>query len=79
MQKSGWCFLILMEEELAAAQKKLDLPKHRLITESPTRWGSRHAMIARVVEKEKAISKVLSADRQGTWLPHGKTLRSWSP
>lgn len=52
------------KKELAAAQKELDLPKHRLITESPTRWGSRHAMIARVLEQEKAISKVLSADRK---------------
>lgn len=52
------------KKELAAAQKEFDLPKHRLITESPTRWGSRHAMIARVLEQEKAISKVLSADRK---------------
>lgn len=29
----------------AIAQDDLKLPKHRLITESPTRWGSRHAMI----------------------------------
>lgn len=52
------------KKELAAAQKELDLPKHQLITESPTRWGSRHAMVARVLEQEKAISKVLSADRK---------------
>ena len=52
------------KKELTAAQKELDLPEHRLMTESPTRWGSRHAMIARVLEQEKAISKVLSADRQ---------------
>lgn len=52
------------KKELAATQKELDLPKHRLITESPTRWGSRHAMIARILEQEKAISKVLSADRK---------------
>ncbi|XP_060776792.1 E3 SUMO-protein ligase ZBED1-like [Neoarius graeffei] len=53
---------------LATAQDDLKLPKHRLITESPTRWGSRHAMIARVLEQEKAIAKVLSADRKSRHL-----------
>lgn len=53
---------------LATAQDDLELPKHRLITESPTRWGSRHAMIARVLEQEKAIAKVLSADRKSRHL-----------
>lgn len=38
--------------------------KHQLITESPTRWGSCHAMIARVPKEEKAISKMFSADRK---------------
>lgn len=53
---------------LAAAQDELKLPKHRLITESPTRWGSRHAMIKRVLEQEKAIAKVLSDDRKSRHL-----------
>ncbi|XP_057183139.1 E3 SUMO-protein ligase ZBED1-like [Triplophysa rosa] len=66
VQKSGQRFFLLVEKkrELAATQEELKLPKHKLITESPTRWGSRHAMIARVLEQEKAISKVLSADKK---------------
>lgn len=42
----------------AATQKELKLPKHTLITESPTRWRSRHAMMARVLDQEKTIAKV---------------------
>nr|XP_054603768.1 E3 SUMO-protein ligase ZBED1-like [Nothobranchius furzeri] len=56
------------KKALAAAQDELKLPKHKLITESPTRWGSRHAMIARILEQEKAIAKVLSDDRKNRHL-----------
>lgn len=45
-------------------QDELKLPKHRSITESPTRWGSHYAMIAGVLEQEKAIAKVLSDDKK---------------
>lgn len=48
---------------LSKAQKRLNLPTHQLITESPTRWGSRQKMVARVLEQQKAISEVLSADK----------------
>lgn len=66
MQKGGWSVLILLEKEkgLATAQQEFSLPKHQLITESPTRWGSCHAMIARVPKEEKANSKMFSADRK---------------
>ncbi|XP_051964499.1 zinc finger BED domain-containing protein 4-like isoform X1 [Xyrauchen texanus] len=49
--------------ELSEAQKELKLPQHKLKTECPTRWGSKQAMIARVLEQQSAISFVLSADR----------------
>ncbi len=55
---SAFSFSWKKKRELAATQEELKLPKHKLITESPTRWGSRHAMIARVLEQEKAIAKV---------------------
>lgn len=44
------------------AQEELRLPKHRWITEPPTMWESRHAVI--VLEQEKDITKVMSADRK---------------
>lgn len=50
--------------ELAAVQTELGLPVHQLITESPTRWGSRQAMIERVLEQEKAIARVLGSDKK---------------
>ncbi|XP_041725960.2 E3 SUMO-protein ligase ZBED1-like [Coregonus clupeaformis] len=48
---------------LTEAQRELKLPEHNLITECPTRWGSKEMMIARVLEQAKAISQVLSGDR----------------
>ena len=50
--------------ELAIAQKDLGLPQQQLITESPTRWGSRQAMIERVLDQEAAISRVLAAEKK---------------
>lgn len=50
--------------ELAEAQVQLNLPAHQLITESPTRWGSRLQMVERVLEQERALAKVLSADKK---------------
>uniref|UniRef100_A0A9J8ALC4 BED-type domain-containing protein n=1 Tax=Cyprinus carpio carpio TaxID=630221 RepID=A0A9J8ALC4_CYPCA len=54
----SWKKAALME-----AQRELKLPEHNLITECPTRWGSKEMMIARVLEQAKAISQVLSGDR----------------
>ena len=56
--------------ELAKAQATLGLPHHQLITETPTRWGSRQQMVARFLEQEKALSQVLLADKKvrcGHW------------
>ncbi|KAK1875931.1 Zinc finger BED domain containing protein 1 [Dissostichus eleginoides] len=52
------------KRELAVAQQQLNLPEHSLKTECPTRWGSRQAMIDRVLEQQKAIAQVLSNDRK---------------
>lgn len=52
------------KRELAEAQMQLKLPEHSLKTECPTRWGSRQAMIDRVLEQHKAITQVLSSDRK---------------
>nr|XP_055046939.1 zinc finger BED domain-containing protein 4-like [Misgurnus anguillicaudatus] len=49
---------------LTAAQKELNLPEHSLITECPTRWGTKEKMIARVLEQCKALNHVLSADKK---------------
>lgn len=52
------------KRELTKAQKNRNLPEHSLKTECPTRWGSRQAMIDRVLEQQKAIAQVLSNDRK---------------
>ncbi|XP_073699819.1 E3 SUMO-protein ligase ZBED1-like [Garra rufa] len=54
--------------ELAKAQAVLGLPPHQLITETPTRWGSRQQMIGRFLEQEKALSQVLLADKKARHL-----------
>lgn len=51
------------QRALKAAQEELGLPQHKLVTESPTRWGSRQRMIQRLLEQEKAITQVLAAER----------------
>ena len=45
-------------------QEELGLPQHCLVTDCATCWGSTQKMIARVLEQEKAIHKVLSDDRK---------------
>ena len=37
--------------DLAIVQNDLGLPKHVLMTEMPTRWGSRQIMIERVLDQ----------------------------
>ncbi|XP_060792651.1 E3 SUMO-protein ligase ZBED1-like [Neoarius graeffei] len=54
--------------DLAEAQKELKLPVHKLKTECPTRWGSRQAMVQRILEQLPAISHVLSPDRKARHL-----------
>ena len=50
--------------DLAKAQREHNLPLHSLIADGPTRWGSSHKMLLRILEQESAISAVLSADRK---------------
>lgn len=50
--------------ELGEVQIQLGLPGHQLTTESATRWGSRLQMTERVLEQERALSKVLSSDKK---------------
>lgn len=50
------------------AQQEHNLPEHSLITECPTRWGSRQKMIERVLEQHLALSAVLSEDRKSRHL-----------
>lgn len=49
---------------LREAQRELNLPEHAMVTDCSTRWGSTQKMIARVLEQQNALSKVLSADRK---------------
>lgn len=51
-------------KELAEVELQLGLPGHQLITESTTHWRSRLQMIERVLEQERALAKVLSADKK---------------
>lgn len=53
---------------LRKVQQEHNLPEHSLITECPTRWGSRQKMIERVLEQQRALSDVLSADRKSRHL-----------
>lgn len=50
--------------DMTELQAELGLPQHLLISESPTRWGSRQKMIERFLEQEKAITRVLGADKK---------------
>ncbi|KAJ8014413.1 hypothetical protein DPEC_G00039960 [Dallia pectoralis] len=52
------------KHDLAAAQEDHHLPKHKLISETPTRWGSRQQMVKRVLEQKRAIAEVLSKDKK---------------
>ncbi|XP_017555590.1 E3 SUMO-protein ligase ZBED1-like [Pygocentrus nattereri] len=52
------------KRDLAAAQEEYNLPKHKLVSETPTRWGSRQQMVKRVLEQKRAITEVLSKDKK---------------
>lgn len=56
--------LIAGDEDLSEAQKELKTPEHKLKSECPTRWGSKQAMIARVLEQQSAISCDFSTDKK---------------
>lgn len=60
--------------ELGEVQAELGLLTHQLVTESPTRWGSRKKMIERFLEQEKSVS--WGPTRKAVILcPLGKILR----
>lgn len=61
---SSFSFSWKRRRDLATAQQELNLAAHQLISESPTRWGSREKMIEWVLEQEQAISQVLAADKK---------------
>ncbi|KAJ8333502.1 hypothetical protein SKAU_G00415100 [Synaphobranchus kaupii] len=61
---STFSFSWKKKRDLSKAQTELKLPLQKLITESPTQWGSRLNMIERVLDQEKAISQVLKADKK---------------
>lgn len=62
-----WFFLRVKKKKrraMAVVQAELSLPTHQLITESPTRWGSRQKMTERVLEQEKAKAHVLGSKKK---------------
>lgn len=61
---SSFSFSFKRRKDMAALQQKLNLPAHQLVSESPTRWGSRQKMIERILEQERAISQVLATDKK---------------
>ncbi|XP_030016881.1 zinc finger BED domain-containing protein 1-like [Sphaeramia orbicularis] len=61
---SAFSFSWKKRRDLTVVQAELGLPEHQLISESPTRWGSRQQMIERVLEQEKAIGQILGADKK---------------
>lgn len=61
---SSFSYSWLRRRDLSEVQQQLGLPNHQLITESATRWGSRLLMIERILEQERAITKVLSSDKK---------------
>ena len=46
----------------------MDLPRHFLITECTTRWGTHYKMPHRILEQERAIAQVHNNDPQTTYL-----------
>ena len=61
---SSFSFSWKRRRDLAKAQQELNIPEHQLISESPTRWGSRQKIIERLLEQERAVSKILGSDKK---------------
>ncbi|KAI4903024.1 hypothetical protein NFI96_010063 [Prochilodus magdalenae] len=59
----GSCKLLFQGHICLELEEAAGLPQHKLVTETPTRWGSRQRMIQRLLEQEKAITQVLTVDR----------------
>jgi len=45
---------VIQWEGVGGGEGELDFPAHQLISEPPTRWGSRQEMIETVLEQERA-------------------------
>lgn len=45
-------------------QESLGVPRHKMIGDVVTRWGSTYSMISRIIEQQQAISAVLAEDRK---------------
>ena len=56
------------KRELMKLQTEMDLPRHSLITECTTRWGTRYKMLHRILKQERAIAQVLNNDPRTTHL-----------
>ncbi len=56
----------LLEEKsgLEGSTNGLNIAEHAMVTDCSTRWGSTQEMIARVLEQQNALSKVLSTDHK---------------
>ena len=65
---SSFSYSWLRRSAFSEVPQQLGLPTHQLITESATRWGSRQLMIERILEKQAAITKVLSSDKKSRHL-----------
>ena len=48
--------------DLRQKQEQLNFPKHKLIADVTTRWGSTFEMVARIIEQQQAICAVLADD-----------------
>ncbi|KAJ8250122.1 hypothetical protein COCON_G00233380 [Conger conger] len=59
---SSFSFGWKRRRDLATAQKELNIHAQQLISESPTRWGSRQKMIEPVLEQDRAESHYCGTD-----------------
>ena len=50
--------------DLRQKQEALGLPKHKLIADVSTRWGSTFEMVSRIIEQQQAVCAVLADDRK---------------
>ena len=50
--------------DLRQKQEELDLPKHKLMDEVPTRWGCTYNMISRILEQQQAITTIMAGERK---------------
>jgi len=60
-------------ERLTELQEQLSLPKHKLLSDCPTRWNSIYYMLAQLLEQKPAttvmLTKLLYMRKSGKKLP----------